>query len=52
MMMGVEQSVEWELAGQSEVLTDNMPQCHFVHDKSQMSLSGIEPRLPWWEAGD
>jgi hypothetical protein len=36
-MMIVEQSVEWELAGESEVLGENLPQCHFVHQKSHMT---------------
>jgi hypothetical protein len=30
-MMSVEQSVEWELAGETEVLGEYLPQCHFVH---------------------
>jgi hypothetical protein len=34
MMMSVEQSVEWELAGETDVLGENLPQCHFVHQKS------------------
>jgi hypothetical protein len=29
MMMSVEQSVEWELAGETKVLGENLPQCHF-----------------------
>jgi hypothetical protein len=37
MMMNVEQSVELELAGETEVVGENLPQCHFVHHKSYMS---------------
>jgi hypothetical protein len=34
MMMSVEQLVEWELAGRTEILRENLPQCHFVDYKS------------------
>jgi hypothetical protein len=50
MMMTVEQSVEWELAGETEVLRENLPQCHFVHHKSHMTYPWIEPRTSQWEA--
>jgi hypothetical protein len=36
-MMSVEQSVEWELAGETEVLGGNLSQCHFTHHKSLMT---------------
>jgi hypothetical protein len=34
MMMNVEQSVEWKLAGETEVIGENLPQCRFVHQNS------------------
>jgi hypothetical protein len=37
MMMTVEQSVECELAGATEVLGENLPLCHFGHHKSHMT---------------
>jgi hypothetical protein len=37
MMMNGEQSVEGELARETEELGDNLPQCHFFHHKSHMT---------------
>jgi hypothetical protein len=51
-MVSVEQSVKWELAGEIEVLGENLPQCHFVHHEFHMILPGLEPGPPRWEAGD
>jgi hypothetical protein len=44
MMMGVEQSVEC-LAGETEILGENLLQCRFVHHKSHMSWTGLESGL-------
>jgi hypothetical protein len=52
MMINVEQSVEFELARESEVLGETWLQCHFVHCKSHMTCPGLETGPPMCEAGD
>jgi hypothetical protein len=51
-MMNVEQSVEWELAEETEVLGENLPHCHFLHNKSHMAWHGIESGPTRWESGE
>jgi hypothetical protein len=48
--MDVQQLVALELAGETEVLGENPPQCHFVHHKSDINWLEIESGLPRWEA--
>jgi hypothetical protein len=51
MMMSVEQSVEWEMARETEVIGENLPQCYCVYHKSHMTWPGLQPGPPEWEAG-
>jgi hypothetical protein len=43
MVVIVEQLVEWRLAGDTEVLGENLLQRHFVRHKSHITKSGLEP---------
>jgi hypothetical protein len=51
-MVIVEKLVECRLARETEVLGENLPQRHFVHNKSHMTRPGFEPGPPRWEASD
>jgi hypothetical protein len=50
--MIVEKQIECRLAGETEVLGENLPQRHFAHHKSHMTRLGFEFGPPRWEAGD
>jgi hypothetical protein len=43
--------VEW-MSGETEVLGENLPRRHFVHQKSHLTRPAIEPGPPRWEASD
>jgi hypothetical protein len=49
-IMMVEKLVEW-LAGETEVLGENLPQCRFIHHKPHI-LPGREPGPSRWEASN
>jgi hypothetical protein len=51
-IMMMENLVEWKLAGETEVLGENLPQRHFVHHKSHLTRPWREPGPPRWEASD
>jgi hypothetical protein len=40
------------LAGETEVLGENVPQRHFVDHKAHMTRPGFEPGPPRWAASD
>jgi hypothetical protein len=41
-MVIVEKLVERRLEGETEVLGENLPHCHFVHHKSHMTRPGFD----------
>jgi hypothetical protein len=51
-MMSVEQSVERELVGETEVRGENLLQFHFGHHISHITWLGIELGSLRWEASD
>jgi hypothetical protein len=50
--MIVEKQMKCRLAGETEIFGGNLPQRHFVHHKSDMTIPGFEPGLPQSEASD
>jgi hypothetical protein len=44
--MNVEQLVEWELTEETEVIGENLPQCHYIHHKSYITWPGLEAGPP------
>jgi hypothetical protein len=50
MKMIVESMMECRLAGETEVLRENLPQRHFCPSQNPTCLPGFEPGPPRWEA--
>jgi hypothetical protein len=42
-LIKLDQMVEWELVEETEAITENLPQCQFVHHKSHITWPGNEP---------
>jgi hypothetical protein len=51
-MVTAEKLVEKRLAGETEVVGENLPQCYFDHQKSHMSRPGLKLGQPQWETSD
>jgi hypothetical protein len=49
MVVIVEQLLGWRLAGETEVVGENLPQRHFLYLKPHMNRPGLEPGPTLWE---
>jgi hypothetical protein len=52
MKMIVESMMKCRLAGETEVLGENLPRRHFCPSRNPTCPPGFEPGPPRWEAGD
>jgi hypothetical protein len=52
MMKSVEHLLEWQFAGEIEVVEENLPNSHFVQLKSHMTWPWIETGPTRYKAGD
>jgi hypothetical protein len=52
LLMDVERLMEWELAGETEVLGEYLSQLQFVHHKYHFTGPGREPGPPRWKVRD
>jgi hypothetical protein len=52
MIVRIENLVEGRLAEETEVLRENLLQCHLVNHKSHLNRPELEPRPPFWETSN
>jgi hypothetical protein len=45
----MENLVEWRFAGETEILGENLPQRHFVHNKSHLPDTDSNPGRHGWK---
>jgi hypothetical protein len=50
-LMHMEQFVERELTGETEIRKENLLQYHFVYQKLRINWPGIKPQTLLWEIG-
>jgi hypothetical protein len=50
--MVVEKQMECRLAGETEVLGENLPERHFCPSQNPRDQTRVKPEPPRWEASD